>query len=108
MSWLQSNPNEFQNLKLSEQKSTIVCNVFPLSVDPIDRKAIFFHGVIGVLFHDTLSPIPEVEIRLMVPPIFVVTILVKLPSTIIKSMSDLVTNDKSNGTKVEITGDKCN
>ena len=87
-------------------KTSVVSNVFTLSVDTIDSHSVLGKGVITILIDNTLGSCFELLIGNMVPPVFIVTILVKLSTTIIKTVSNFMTNNKSNGTKVEVAEEK--
>lgn len=81
---------------------TVVSDVLPLSVDSIDLQSVLRDSVVAVLIDDTLRVVSEVEICLMIPPVFVVAVFVELTSAIIEAMSDLVSDNKADGTEVQI------
>ena len=81
---------------------TIVRNVLALRIDSIDLQPVFRDSVIAVLVDDALRVVPEVEIGLVVPPVFVVAVLVELPAPVIEAVCDLVSDHEADGSKVQI------
>lgn len=79
---------------------TVVCNIFSLCIDSIDLQTIFWDCIVAVLIHDALCVVAEVEVRLMIPPVFVVSVLVELSAPIVESVRDLVTDHEADGSKI--------
>lgn len=81
-------------------KATIISNIFTLGVNAVYLKTILRYSVIVVLLNYALSSISELKIGIVIPPVLIIAVLVKLTTTIIKSMGNFVTNYEANGTKV--------
>ena len=65
---------------------------------------VFWDHKVVVLIDDALCSRLKLLIRFMFPPVSVVAILIKLSSPVIESMCDLVADDVSDGTIVQVIG----
>lgn len=81
---------------------TVVGDVLALRIYAIDLQSVFGHSVVVVLVHDALCMIAEVEISLVVPPVFIVAVLVELTSPVIEAMSDFVSDHEADCPEVQI------
>ena len=81
-------------------QTPVVCYVLSLSIDSVDRETILRNRVVTVLLDHALRSVPEVEVCLMVPPVLVVAILIELPASVVEAMSDLMSDNETNGTEV--------
>ena len=77
-------------------QATVVGDVFSLSLFSSHLLIHPFHHVVIVLINDTLLSLNEVFHGLMSPPRNFIAMLIVSSTIIIESMSDLMSNDRSN------------
>lgn len=81
-------------------EAAIVSDILALCIYAIHLQTILRYRVIVILIDNTLSAVQVLLVRFVIPPVLVITILVKLPTTVVKSVRDLVSNNKANRTEV--------
>jgi hypothetical protein len=89
----------FYSGKMSEGKNRLM----GFSVVPY-LKSNFGDGEVAVLINDALRALQVLVLGGCLPPVNEVALLVELPALVVKSMGDLVSNHKADGTIVHVPG----
>lgn len=87
---MQFNPLAIRSISLLEP--AIIGNVLALRHATVNVQADVFELVRGILIDDALSALPERLDRGVIPPLLQVAVLVELPTLVVESVRDFVTN----------------